>query len=117
MLNNYPLLFFFDTGSSVTSINTASIQRFGIDVNKLKKKSTRYYGVEGSIKKHKYKYNNFECFTISDDVMSYLKVNKTYLTDIWRTNVIAIDGILGADWFKDKAIRVDMKNGLFEISE
>ena len=117
--NNYPLLFFFDTGSDMSSINTASVMRtLGVDTNKLKKRTERVHGLNNWIKKHTYKYNNFECFTLSNNDMIYLAVNKSFLENIpTDSSPIVFDGTLGSNWFKNKVVRVDMKNGLFEISE
>ena len=45
------------------------------------------------------------------------KFDKILLKDIWVGTPLFLDGILGSNWFRNKAIRVDMKNGIFEISE
>ena len=91
----------------------------GIDINDLKKKTKRMFSANGSAKKYFYNYENFHCYTISNNEVNYLTANKTLLVDIWKMNLtpINLDGILGSDWFKNKSVRVDMLNGIFEISE
>lgn len=118
--NNYPLLFFFDSGCGLSSLNTKSISNvLRIDTNNLKKQTKRLHGANKWIKTKYYKYPDFQCYTISNNEMTYLTANKTLLEDIWCRQLCAInlDGWLGSDWFKDKTIRVDMKNGVFEITE
>ena len=117
--NNYPLLFFFDSGSSLSYFNPQIISLIlGIDTNKLKKSSQRLHGVNEFVKMRFYKYPDFQCYTIAADGINYLSANKILLQDIWSENSsINLDGKLGSDWFKDKAIRFDMLNGIFEILE
>ena len=119
--NNYPIIFFFDTGSNLTSFATETLSRVGLaDTNNLKKRTVTFYGVGGNkVKQNKYNYPNFQCYTLSDNEMTLLSVDKAVLQDMEKisTSAIYVDGVLGSDLFKGKAIRVDMKNGLFEIYE
>lgn len=116
----YPLLFHFDSGASRSSFDITKPFMFGIDTNYLKKTSETRYGAGGnSVKKQYYKYSYFQCFTLAGDMVSYLKSNDVLFEDLLQQHngSIRIVGILGSDWFKDKAVRVDITNGIFEITE
>lgn len=117
--NGYPLLFVLDTGSNLTSFNELSISSIlGIDTNNLEKRTRKIYGMNGMIKSHEYKYPDFQCYTIVDNEVTLLSVNIALLQNMEGYNIpINVDGVLGSDWFKDKAVRFDITNGIFQISE
>ena len=76
--NNYPLLFFFDSGCGLSSLNTKSISNvLEIDTNNFKKRTKRLHGANKWIKAKYYKYPDFQCYTISNKEMTYLTANKT----------------------------------------
>jgi len=120
--NGYPILAFLDTGASLTFFyqvpNLSKI--FEINTNSLKKGNIKHYGFaneKASLKEQYYKYPNFQCYTIANNEMSYLTASKILLVNKWNMPYIPInvDALLGSNWFKNKSIRIDMLNGLFEI--
>lgn len=119
--NNYPLLFVLDTGSNLTSFNKSPISFIlGIDTNNLKKRNRRVYGMNNIVKSQEYIYPDFQCYTLTDNETTFLYSSKILLQEIWRMEQIIpnnIDAILGSNWFRNKAIRVDALNGIFEILE
>ena len=119
--NKLPLLFHLDSGSETTFFDLAKFSMLGLaDTNNLKKRTMILYGADGNkIKNNKYEYPNFQCFTLSNNEMTHLSANKVSLLnrEISSSYTLYLDGILGSGWFKNKAVRVDMKNGLFEIYE
>jgi hypothetical protein len=115
--NNYPLLFLFDTGCDISAINVdMHPDILGTEVNELKKSKKRIHGPHGSVKQQYYKLPYFQCYTISNNNINYLTADNTFLRDTPNSEM-RFDGVLGADWLKDKSIRVDMLNGIFEINE
>jgi hypothetical protein len=72
------------------------------------------------VKSQEYIYPDFQCYTLTDNETTFLYSSKILLQEIWRMEQIIpnnIDAILGSNWFRNKAIRVDALNGIFEILE
>ena len=121
--NDYPILAFFDTGSSLNYFYQHPTLSKILEINATnKKRNKKFYAVSDEqlpYRKEKYyKYMNFQCYTIANNEISCFFANEILLGENkWNIYPINIDFLLGSSWFKNKAIRVDMLNGIFEISE
>lgn len=116
--NNFPIVLFFDTGCNMTYFNADMfVNALEVDKDELKSSKRSTHGVSDWVKRTYYHLPNFNIFTISDNTVNRLAASSAVFQDLERTHPIYLSGRLGSDWFADKAIRVDMLNGIFEISE
>ncbi len=119
--NGCPLLLFFDSGSSYTQFEAKSLKFIlGIDTAQLKSKSKKMHGVQTSKKMKYWILPEFSFCTLVDTNVNCLNITNAKVSDLeefagWSS--LIINGVLGSDCFLDKAIRVDILNGIFEIYE
>ncbi len=107
--NDNPLYFGADTGASSTSFSECIFDKIKLD--EVKKETKRVGGVSG--------FKEVEQKIIPK---LKLKINKTVieLSDVANSlhkpcDFFELDGIVGSDSFRDGCLRVDYKNGIFEV--
>lgn len=118
--NNYPLLLHFDSGTSESLFSARAMSWvLGVDTNTLKTSKKKVYGIVGSTKQKYFIYPDFSFYTLSSNDVIYLNFTNIRLGDniALHSAKLATNGILGSAYFKDKAVRIDILNGIFEIME
>jgi hypothetical protein len=117
--NAHPMLMFFDSGANITMFYKVAMQNIlGINAEKLKTKSMKILTATGKYKSYHKILPKFSFYTICDNDVNLLTVKNGKLTEDFRfPHNIGICGLLGSDYFRNKSVRIDILNGIFEIME
>jgi hypothetical protein len=117
--DNYPILCMFDSGASGATFYRSEILDAVVgDMSQFETEVNTYHGVNGSVEDTTVIVPHLKLTSVADTNVysfNYGGAKFQYTPDVHATRDMLISGNIGSGLFLNKAVRIDIANGVFEI--